>query len=128
MVLSSIFCFIGYFFLLNFNENYSYFVIAMVVCTLGEMLLLSAIPLFFSEYTGNRAPFYMGLAGGFANVGRMVGPLVIGTLLDGWGISMTMVFIIICSVVSVAFFIIHLYAFKKKDYIETNLLADEKTN
>ena len=126
IVLSSVFCFIGYFFLFHFNENYSYFIVAMVICTLGEMLLLPAIPLFFSEYTGEKAPFYMGLAGSFSNAGRMVGPLIIGNLLDGWGISLTMLFIIVCSVVSIAFFVIHLYVFKPKEHMHVDLVMDEK--
>ncbi|GAB7056985.1 MULTISPECIES: hypothetical protein [unclassified Paenibacillus] len=62
-----------------------FLVFGMIVCTIGEMLLLPAIPTFFSERTGKSAPFYMGLSDGFGNVGRMTRPTIYGNVYDHWG-------------------------------------------
>lgn len=86
MFVSAIFSAMAFSFILFFHEQYIYLVLGMILATIGEMLLLPTIPTFFSERTGHYAPFYMGLSGGFSNVGRMIGPLMFGNVYDLWGI------------------------------------------
>ncbi|ALS23490.1 hypothetical protein [Paenibacillus naphthalenovorans] len=84
-----------------------FLVFGMIVCTIGEMLLLPAIPTFFSERTGKSAPFYMGLSGGFGNVGRMTRPTICGNVYDHWGVLPVIVIGTLTSAVSLLFFLMH---------------------
>lgn len=43
------------------TQNYAVVIFAMVLATLGEMLIAPAVPAFLSDYGGRGAPFYIGL-------------------------------------------------------------------
>ena len=107
MLVSALFTVTAFTFILFFHDNYAYLAIGMVLATLGEMMLLPAIPTFFSEKAGVHSPFYMGLAGGFANMGRMIGPLVFGHAYDLWGISSVFFFGTMASLAALLMFYIH---------------------
>jgi len=107
MLVSALFSVAAFSFILFFHDLYIYLVIGMVLATLGEMLLLPAIPTFFSERTGVHAPFYMGLAGGFASVGRMIGPLLFGHAFDLWGIGPVFFIGTLSSIAALVMFCIH---------------------
>ncbi|WP_249865823.1 MFS transporter [Paenibacillus konkukensis] len=107
MLVSALFSVAAFSFILFFHELYVYLIIGMVLATLGEMMLLPAIPTFFSERTGVNAPFYMGLAGGFANVGRMIGPLLFGHAFDLWGIGAVFFLGTLSSLAALVMFYIH---------------------
>ncbi|WP_239629905.1 MFS transporter [Paenibacillus sp. H1-7] len=107
MLVSALFSVSAFSFILFFHELYVYLVIGMILATLGEMMLLPAIPTFFSERTGVHAPFYMGLAGGFANVGRMIGPLMFGHAFDLWGIGSVFFLGTLASLAALVMFYIH---------------------
>ncbi|MFC0335783.1 MFS transporter [Paenibacillus sepulcri] len=115
MVISAIFTVSAFSFVLVFHEYYIYLVVGMILATLGEMMLLPTIPTFFSERTGAYAPFYMGLAGGFANLGRMVGPLMFGHAFDLWGIVPVFLIGTIASIAALLMFYIHANMNKEPD-------------
>lgn len=94
-------------FILFFHQSYAFFVVGMIISTIGEMLLLPAIPTFFSERTGRAAPFFMGLTGGFGNVGRMTGPTIYGNLYDRWGVTPVLLVGACASLIALVFFLIH---------------------
>ncbi|MFS0880299.1 MFS transporter [Metabacillus niabensis] len=114
LITAAIFCTLGYTFLLLFHDHYNFFLLGMIVCTLGEMLILPAIPLYFSETTGRDAPFYLGVSGGFANIGRMFGPLIIGNLYDFFGIVSVLVCISGVSILTIIFFSLHAINYKSR--------------
>jgi len=66
--------------------SYLYFIVAMIVGTLGEMLLSPTIPSLITQTTGHSAPFYLGAVGALGSVGRLVGPLLFGNLFDYKGL------------------------------------------
>ncbi|GAA0834189.1 MFS transporter [Bifidobacterium pullorum subsp. gallinarum] len=68
-------------------HSYPGMVLAMVLATLGEMLISPAIPAFISERAGHAAPFYIGVTGGMGAVGRVIGPYAMGTMYDGGGLT-----------------------------------------
>ncbi|WP_064745734.1 MFS transporter [Paenibacillus sp. UNC451MF] len=107
MLISALFSVSAFSFILFFHELYIYLIIGMILATLGEMMLLPAIPTFFSERSGVHAPFYMGLAGGFANVGRMIGPLMFGHAFDLWGIGSVFFLGTLSSLAALVMFYIH---------------------
>jgi len=107
IVMSSLCYALGLGFILGFHQTYIFLAVGMVICTIGEMLLLPAIPTFYSERTGRAAPFFMGLSGGFGNVGRMTGPTIYGNVYDHWGIVPVLLVGTCAAVISLALFLIH---------------------
>lgn len=86
MTISAVFYTAAYLVMVSMN-NYPGFVLAMVLATLGEMLVSPAIPSFIADHAGDAAPFYIGVAGGMGSAGRVVGPLAMGTLYDYGGLT-----------------------------------------
>jgi MFS family permease len=70
--------------LLLFSSNaYPIYVVAMVILTLGEMLLWPIIPAAVAQLSPpSRLGFLQGFIGSAATIGRMLGPLVGGLLYD----------------------------------------------
>lgn len=62
--------------------SYPGLVLAMLLTTLGEMLISPAMPSFISDHADRSAPFYLGLSGGIGAVGRVLGPYMMGSLYD----------------------------------------------
>ncbi|MFF2482719.1 MFS transporter [Paenibacillus sp. NPDC058071] len=109
IVASSVLCTVGYLFIAVWHDVYWCLVIGMIICTLGEMLLLPVIPTFFSENAGKSAPFYMGIVGGFGSAGRMIAPTIYGTMYDHTGIAPVLYLGAGASLLSFGIFVIHAY-------------------
>ncbi|HEY4390260.1 MAG TPA: MFS transporter [Paenibacillus sp.] len=106
MTASAIFYMLGYVMILSFH-TYPSMVLAMVLITLGEMLISPAIPSFISDHTGKAAPFYLGLVGGMGVAGRVVGPYAMGVLFDWNGLVPVATLAVLISILSIASFMIH---------------------
>ncbi|WP_068778875.1 MFS transporter [Paenibacillus sp. GM2] len=106
MTASAIFYMLGYVMILGFH-TYPSMVLAMVLITLGEMLISPAIPSFISDHTGKSAPFYLGLVGGMGVAGRVVGPYAMGVLFDWNGLVPVAALAVLISILSIASFLIH---------------------
>lgn len=87
--------------------HYPGMVAAMVLATLGEMLVAPAIPAFLSDHGGRGAPFYMGLVGGIGAAGRVLGPFMMGGLYDHGGLAPTVWLAAGTAVLCVMFFLLH---------------------
>jgi MFS family permease len=82
--------------LLYFRE-YSAFVIAMVLTTLGEIFVWPAVPAAVAEISPpNRIGMLQGLVGSAATFGRMLGPLAGGILYDYGSVHL----VLFCSVIT----------------------------
>lgn len=67
-------------------RGFSWYVLAMVVMTLGEILIAPALPAAVAELAPpERRGFFQGLLESMASGGRMLGPLTGGFLYDHWG-------------------------------------------
>lgn len=106
MTASAVFYMLGYVMILSFH-TYPSMVLAMVLITLGEMLISPAIPSFISDHTGKSAPFYLGLVGGMGVAGRVVGPYAMGVLFDWNGLVPVAALAVLISILSIASFMIH---------------------
>ncbi|CAM2925179.1 MFS transporter [Paenibacillus sediminis] len=106
MTWSAIFYLLGYLFILTVHSYYG-LIIAMVLATLGEMLVSPAIPEFISERTDQAAPFYLGLVGGLGSVGRVIGPFVMGVLYDHGGLYPVAWLAVAMAMLSFVSFFIH---------------------
>lgn len=88
-------------------HSYPGMVLAMVLATLGEMLISPAIPAFISERAGRAALFYIGVAGGMGAAGRVLGPYAMGTMYDGGGLTPVAWLAAATAVLSFASFVVH---------------------
>ncbi|MBD3917437.1 MFS transporter [Paenibacillus sp. PR3] len=113
MLLSSLFTLFACMFIFAFHAHYAYLMIGMVLATFGEMLLLPAILTYLSERTGANAPFYMGLNGALANVGRMLGPLMFGHAFDLWGVNVVFLLGTLSALVALLLFYAHRHVNRK---------------
>ncbi|TQR18018.1 MDR family MFS transporter [Psychrobacillus vulpis] len=86
--------FMGSFVVVGFAENYAMFITAMVILTIGEMFVWPAVPTLADQLAPKgREGFYQGIVNSMATIGRMVGPLIGGVLVEAHGTQM-MVFIL----------------------------------
>ena len=106
MVSSALFYAIAFSFMWIFHGIYYDFMIGMLIATLGEMLISPSIPALITQTTGNSAPFYLGLVGGFGSMGRIIGPVLFGNLFDFWGISPILMLTTFATIAAVALFTI----------------------
>lgn len=71
-----------------FAEEFSTFVIAMVILTIGEMFVWPAVPALANQLAPKgREGFYQGIVNSVATSGRMIGPLFGGLMVDLYGMS-----------------------------------------
>lgn len=106
MTMSAVFYLLSYIVIL-ITHNYTGMVLAMVLATLGEMLISPAMPAFISDHAGRAAPFYIGLSGGVGAIGRVVGPYTMGLLYDGGGLIPVAWLATGTAVIGIAFFMVH---------------------
>ncbi|MFC5733514.1 MDR family MFS transporter [Cytobacillus gottheilii] len=83
-------------------QEFSAFMAAMVILTIGEMLIWPAVPTIANSLAPKgREGFYQGIVNSTATGGRMIGPLLGGLLVDFYGISMLFMLLIVLLVVSI---------------------------
>ncbi len=67
------------------HPRYEWFIVGMVILTLGEMLVLPALPAAVGELApAGRMGLFQGVLGGAASAGRMIGPVGGGAMYDRW--------------------------------------------
>ncbi|MFY0542846.1 hypothetical protein [Brevibacillus sp. H7] len=67
-----------------------------------------------TEKTGESAPFYLGVVGAIGSVGRLLGPLIMGSMFDLGGAVPAILLAIVMSVVSVILCLIHASFLRKE--------------
>ena len=71
-----------------FAGDFTMFSVAMVILTVGEMLVWPAIPTLANELAPkDQAGFYQGLVNSIAAAGRMLGPVLGGLIVDIYNIE-----------------------------------------
>ncbi len=71
-----------------FAEAFTFFAVAMVILTLGEMLVWPAIPTLANDLAPKgREGFYQGFVNSVGSAGRMVGPFLGGLIVDMYNIE-----------------------------------------
>ncbi|QWU15938.1 hypothetical protein KP014_01250 [Paenibacillus sophorae] len=99
--------------------SYSGMLLAMLLTTLGEMLISPAMPAYISEHADRGAPFYLGLTGGIGSVGRVLGPYFMGSLYDEGGLAKAAWLACGVAALSVGFFLIHAYGSRRAPLAES---------
>ena len=108
MTASAVFYLSGYAVILLLH-SYPGLLLAMVLATLGEMLISPAMPSFISDHADRSAPFYLGLTGGIGAIGRVIGPFFMGSLFDSGGLLPTAWMACGMALLSIGFFVVHAY-------------------
>lgn len=94
--------FIGSFIVLAGAQQFSGFVTAMVILTIGEMLVWPAVPTIADSLAPKgREGFYQGIVNSTATGGRMIGPLLGGVLVDTYGMGALFTVLIVLVVIAV---------------------------
>lgn len=85
-----------------FASDFSGFLTAMLILTVGEMLVWPAVPTIASELSPKgREGFYQGIVNSTATAGRMVGPLLGGFLVDNYGMQMMFMILLVLFVIAI---------------------------
>ncbi|WP_338777781.1 MFS transporter [Metabacillus sp. FJAT-52054] len=88
--------------------GFSGFLTAMIILTIGEMLVWPAVPTIANDLAPKgREGFYQGFVNSTATAGRMVGPLLGGILVDLY--NMPVMFAVLIGLLVISFFITMIY-------------------
>ncbi|WP_164670317.1 MDR family MFS transporter [Virgibacillus doumboii] len=88
--------FIGSFVIVMFAEDFTFFAVAMVILTIGEMLVWPAVPTLANDLApAGRAGFYQGIVNSVGAAGRMTGPFLGGLIVDMYNIELLFFIILI---------------------------------
>ncbi|GAB3799074.1 MFS transporter [Virgibacillus kimchii] len=91
-----------------FSDIFTMFAVAMVILTLGEMLVWPAVPTLANELAPrNRKGFYQGMVNSTAAAGRMTGPLIGGLIVDLFNIEL--LFFILLTLLLIPYFTTYFY-------------------
>ncbi len=104
------------------SDTFNMFALAMVILTIGEMLIWPAVPTIADNLAPKgREGFYQGIVNSTATGGRMIGPLLGGVLVDLF--SMQILFISLIGFFVISLFLTSLYdrPLKKKESVPVSL-------
>ncbi len=78
-----------------FADQFMWFVAAMIILTVGEMLIWPAVPTIANSLAPKgREGFYQGIVNSTATGGRMIGPLIGGVMVDMFSMQILFVMLI----------------------------------
>lgn len=85
-----------------FAQDFKMFAAAMVILTLGEVFFTPVIPMLVNRLAPEgREGFYQGLVNGATTIGRMIGPLLGGFMVDMYGMQMLMIVLVVLLVLAI---------------------------
>lgn len=100
-ILLGIAIFIASFAIISVAQQFSHFLAAMIVLTIGEMFVWPAVPTIASMLAPKgREGFYQGVVNSTATGGRMIGPLIGGILADYYNMNILFYVLIFFLVIS----------------------------
>ena len=77
------------FIVVGFAENLAMFATAMVILTFGEMFFWPVVPMIANQLAPKgRQGFYQGIVNSASTIGRMIGPLLGGILVESYGFTL----------------------------------------
>lgn len=101
-IITGIFIFIVSFGVASIASEFSGFLTAMLILTIGEMLVWPAVPTIADQLAPKgREGFYQGMVNSTATGGRMIGPLLGGMLVDLYGHQMMLLILILLFIISI---------------------------
>ncbi|MEG0383323.1 MDR family MFS transporter [Solibacillus cecembensis] len=90
------------FFVVYFAGDFKMFAAAMVILTLGEVFFSPVIPMLANKMApSGQEGFYQGLVNSATTVGRMIGPLFGGLMVDLYGMQVLMLILTVILIVAI---------------------------
>lgn len=115
MIITGVLIFIVSFYVLSLAEQFTMFLVAMVILTFGEMFVWPTVPTVVSMLAPpGRDGFYQGLINSFNTMGKMIGPFFGGLLADLYGMHFTFYFLMIILALSIIPYSLYHLPLKKK--------------
>lgn len=112
--LGTLFLFIS-FIILYVANSYYLFITAMIVLTMGEALIVPAIPAYVNELsTPEKKGKYQGLVNSFSSLGRALGPLFGGVVIESLGYKPLFVVCIVANAILFVWYSVMVYASDQK--------------
>jgi MFS family permease len=107
-IIVGIFIFIGSFVIAAYAKEFTLFALAMVIITLGEILIWPAVPTVANGLAPEgREGFYQGIVNSAATGGRMLGPLYGGLMVDLFGMAVLFITLIALCIFSIVFTLVY---------------------
>lgn len=104
-------------------HSFAEFAASMIVLTIAEMIVWPAIPAAVNELAPlGRAGFYQGIVNGTATAGRMIGPVIGGSIADLFGMKLLIMMLVLFALLAVLAALLHDRRLSKRTEN-----ADEKT-
>lgn len=98
-----------------FAQQFSMFVIAMAILTIGEMFVWPAVPALANQLAPKgREGFYQGIVNSVATSGRMIGPLMGGLMVDQFGMPALFMLIAVLLLAAIGTSLIYDIPLKRK--------------
>ncbi|WMJ19454.1 MDR family MFS transporter [Geobacillus kaustophilus] len=104
-------------------HSFAEFAASMIVLTIAEMIVWPAIPAAVNEWAPpGKAGFYQGIVNGTATAGRMIGPVIGGSVADLFGMKLLIMMLALFALLAVLAALLHDHRLPKRTEN-----ADEKT-
>jgi len=119
-IIIGLFVFIAAFSVASISELFIGFVTAMVIMTVGEMLIWPAVPTIANDLAPKgKEGFYQGVVNSAATCGRMIGPLLGGLIADYLGMSYLFVILIVLFFVAMITTLTYDRVIKKQENVKS---------
>ena len=108
-------------------HDYGHFVFAMVLLTIGEATWSPAMPTLVSQLSPVSAKGrYQGLVQAFSALGRSLGPLFGGVVIDNWSYKalFLLAFVVLLIVLAVNMGVVHVNQHQAKNYLNTEIKSE----
>ncbi|TSB48128.1 MDR family MFS transporter [Alkalicoccobacillus porphyridii] len=113
-MVAGVILFIVSFLVLTQVTQFSGFMTAMIILTIGEMFIWPAVPTVASQLAPDgREGFYQGLVNSVAMVGRMFGPILGGFIVDVYSIYVLFYVLVGMLILSIPFLLVYDHPLKK---------------
>ncbi|RIM87375.1 MFS transporter, partial [Staphylococcus shinii] len=100
--------FILSFFVTSFAEQFSVFMVGMIILTLGEMFVWPAVPTIANQLAPNgKEGSFQGYVNSAATVGKAFGPLIGGVVVDTFNMQAMFLSMIFLLVIALIFLMIY---------------------
>jgi len=104
-----------------------HFIFAMVLLTIGEATWSPAMPTLVSQLSPVSAKGrYQGLVQAFSALGRSLGPLFGGVVIDNWSYKalFLLAFVVLLVVLAINMGVVHFNQHQAKNYLNTEIKSD----
>lgn len=99
-----------------FAQEFSMFVVAMAILTIGEMFVWPAVPTLANQLAPKgREGFYQGIVNSVATGGRMIGPLMGGLMVDFYGMQALFILVTILLVAAIGVSLLYDIPLKRRE-------------